>query len=144
MILYCLDMSSLSHRSSVIICPRYLYLLSLGNVSPFSKQFELFTRKYDNVAVGTITYSEHTANNIDKPIDEGAMSTISSAYIKWLINEEPIIHPAFTLFNCLILVFSATSLKGLVNCSNKLIDGRKCGDCHSWVNVTSSDRRCSI
>ena len=47
----------------------------------------------------SIPYSEHTDNNIDKPIDEGAMSTKSSAYIKWLINEEPIIHPAFTLFN---------------------------------------------
>ncbi|KAK2171761.1 hypothetical protein NP493_1029g04015 [Ridgeia piscesae] len=39
----------------------------------------------------SIPYSEHTDNNIDKPIDEGAMSTKSSAYIKWLINEEPII-----------------------------------------------------
>ena len=46
-----------------------------------------------------IPYSEHTDNKIDKPIDEGAMSTKSSAYIKWLINEEPIMHPAFTLFN---------------------------------------------
>ncbi|KAK2192145.1 hypothetical protein NP493_37g02010 [Ridgeia piscesae] len=45
-----------------------------------------------------IPYSEHT----DTPIFEGAMSTKSSAYIKWLITEEPIIHPAFTLFNLLL------------------------------------------
>ncbi|KAK2191483.1 hypothetical protein NP493_49g00004 [Ridgeia piscesae] len=50
----------------------------------------------------SIPYSEHTDSNIVKPIDEGAMSTKSSAYIEWLINEEPIIHPAFTLFNLLL------------------------------------------
>ncbi|KAK2193579.1 hypothetical protein NP493_11g03018 [Ridgeia piscesae] len=50
----------------------------------------------------SIPYSEHTDNNIVKPIDEGAMTTKSSAYIKWLINEEPIIHPAFTLFKLLL------------------------------------------
>ena len=37
-----------------------------------------------------ISCSEHTDNNIDKPID--AMR---------LIYEEPVIHPAFTLFNLL-------------------------------------------
>ncbi|KAK2145545.1 hypothetical protein NP493_3911g00002 [Ridgeia piscesae] len=108
-------MSSLSHRSSVIICPRYLYLLTLGNVSPLSKKFGMgisFNFLQENIITlllvllyfisCSIPYSEHTDNNIDKPIDEGAMSTKSSAYIKWLINEEPIIHPAFTLFNLLL------------------------------------------
>ena len=33
-------------------------------------------------------------NNIDKPIYESAMNTKSSAYIKWLIKKELIIHPA--------------------------------------------------
>ncbi|KAK2174137.1 hypothetical protein NP493_824g00002 [Ridgeia piscesae] len=94
-------MSSLSHRSSVIICPRYLYLLTLGNVSPFSKKFGMciFVNFIQENIITlrlvllyliscSIPFSEHTANNIDKPIDEGAMSTKSSAYIKWLINEE--------------------------------------------------------
>ncbi|KAK2183905.1 hypothetical protein NP493_292g01004 [Ridgeia piscesae] len=44
----------------------------------------------------SIPYSEHTDNNIDKPIDDGAMSTKSS-----VINE-PITHPAFTLFYLLL------------------------------------------
>ncbi|KAK2178503.1 hypothetical protein NP493_541g02104 [Ridgeia piscesae] len=101
-------MSSLSHRSSVIICLRYLYLLTLGNVSPFSKTFGMcisLNFLQENIITlllvlfYCIPYSEHTDNKIDKPIDEGAMSTKSSAYIKWLINEEPIMHPAFTLFN---------------------------------------------
>ncbi|KAK2156956.1 hypothetical protein NP493_1927g00008 [Ridgeia piscesae] len=105
-------MSSLSHRSSVIICPRYLYILTLGNVSPFSKKFGMcisFNFLQENIITLRLVllyliscstpYSEHTDNNIDKPIDEGVMSTTSQAYIKRLINEEPIIHPAFTLFN---------------------------------------------
>ena len=41
-------------------------------------------------------------NNIDKPIYESAMSTKSSAYIKWLINKELIIHPAFNFFYLLL------------------------------------------
>ncbi|KAK2190192.1 hypothetical protein NP493_87g05019 [Ridgeia piscesae] len=103
-------MSSLWHRSSVIICPRCLYLLTLGNVSPFSKQFGMcisFNFLQENIITlllvllylisCSIPYSEHTDNNIDTPI-----GTKSSAYIKWLINEEPIIHPAFTLFNLLL------------------------------------------
>ncbi|KAK2168346.1 hypothetical protein NP493_1233g00001 [Ridgeia piscesae] len=40
----------------------------------------------------SIPYSEHIGD---------AISSKSSEYIKWLINEEPIIHPAFTLFNLL-------------------------------------------
>ena len=68
--------------------------------------FKPFTTKYHNLTFGTIIfnipYSEHTYNNIDKPIDEGAMSTKSSTYIKWLINEVPNIHPAFALFKFLM------------------------------------------
>ena len=44
----------------------------------------------------SIPFSEHTYKYFDKLIDEGAMST------KLLINEEPIIHPVFTLYNLLL------------------------------------------
>ncbi|KAK2192118.1 hypothetical protein NP493_38g04028 [Ridgeia piscesae] len=108
-------MSSLSHRSSVIICPRYLHLLTYDNVSPFSTKFGMrisLNLLQENIITlllvllylisCSVPYSEHTDNNIDKPIDEGAMSTKSSAYINWLINEEHIIHPAFTLLGLLL------------------------------------------
>jgi len=46
----------------------------------------------------SILHSDHTVNSYT-PIYMGAMSTKSSAYIKWLITEEPITHPVFALFN---------------------------------------------
>ena len=108
----------------MIICPRYLHLLTLGNVSPFSQRFgmcislNLLQQYIITLLLAllyliscSIPYSEHTDNSIDKPIDEGAMSTQSSAYIKWLINEEPIIHPAFTLFNLLLISSRQTQKK---------------------------------
>ena len=44
----------------------------------------------------SIRYSENTHNNIDTPTDEKA------AHIKWIINEEPSIHPVLTQFSFLL------------------------------------------
>ena len=100
----------------MIICPRYLHLITLGNVSPFSTKFRKpFTTKYHNVTVCTIVcsnpYSQHTGDNIDKTKDEEAKSSGSSVDIIWLINMEPIIHLALTLFNLLLRISILTPPK---------------------------------
>ena len=87
-------MSSLSMRYSVIISPMHLHLLNNDNVSSYNAKFGMcvsFSLLQHNIITllmklsyllsCSITYSEHTHNHINKPIDEGIMSTISSANI---------------------------------------------------------------
>ena len=87
-------MSSLSMRYSVIISPMHLHLLNNDNVSSYNAKFGMcvsFSLLQHNIITllmklsyllsCSIPYSEHTHNHINKPIDEGIMSTISSANI---------------------------------------------------------------
>ena len=111
-LLFCREMSASSDISSLKICPRYFTLSTfaigtLPNIKSGTLTSCILFDLQHIVALLSSLYltsldkpnSWQIFNNLCRPLLDGAISTKSSAYIRWLTNFPPTKHPMLSWFS---------------------------------------------